>query len=633
MGDNVKVTATGPTNGSTVTTNGDTNGHKTKLTETANLPKLIIGDNKINYNEKPVKTKPAKKKRRDKSDLGDDFVAPDGGWGWFVSIASGVNILVTFALAQQFGIIFRDHMSQLGISSSQLTTIINIQIAVSAITGLLNGPLFRRFSFRQVALFGSFLTFFGLFACAFANSFLFYCLSFSVCYGFGRGLTVSASSLAVNTYFKERRRTATAYQFGVAGLGPICLPYVATFLLDYFGVQGTVLLFAGLSLNTVACSLIYQPVKWHVKKHPKDAEASKKLTVHNEDDHIIANPVEPETPVLPRANDGWFGSRTSLNSPSIRNRLGSWDKTQEGTPMMELKRLNSRDSIKSNSNSAKVRSFSVSYSIKEVEEDEEHDVNYKEGENKEQHHNGTALTELQLLREKQNEKELEQARIEEEHERRKKLPWYMKVVVFFDLDLLRDFTYVNLAMGLTLINFVEINFAILTPFILSDFGFEKHQIALAMSLLGTFDLILRFLIPVITAKINLSNKTFFVLGIMGMCIGRIFLSFTRNFYVMIAIFIWLGLNKAFRTVFWSLIIPGYVPLKRLPAAAGLQLLMSGLFSLAFGPLIGLIRDNTSYAFALNFLNALCLLAIAGWVLEAFVRKYRNKPKPVTEDLK
>lgn len=414
-------------------------------------------------------------------------------------------------------------------------------------------------------------------------------ISFKFPAGFGRGLTVSASSLAVNTYFKERRRTATAYQFGVAGLGPICLPYVATFLLDYYGVQGTVLCFAGLSLNTIACSLIYQPVKWHVKKHPQDAEASKKLAPREEDDHIIAHPVEPETPVLPRANDGWFGSKASLNSPTIRSRLNSWEKGQEGGQKIELKRLNSRDSVKSNSNSAKVRSFSVSYSIKEVEhEDDEHHDHKQNKDNKEHNNNeeDKAQAELLLLREREKQKELENALMEEEHERRKKLPWYMKVVVFFDLDLLRDFTYVNLALGLTLINFVEINFAILTPFILSDFGFEKHQIALAMSLLGTFDLIIRFLIPLITARINLSNKTFFVLGIMGMCIGRIFLSFTRNFYVMIGIFVWLGLNKAFRTVFWSLIIPGYVPLKRLPAAAGLQLLMSGLFSLAFGPLIG-----------------------------------------------
>lgn len=36
-------------------------------------------------------TKPKKPKRRDKSDLGPDFVAPDGGWGWVVCLAAGLN--------------------------------------------------------------------------------------------------------------------------------------------------------------------------------------------------------------------------------------------------------------------------------------------------------------------------------------------------------------------------------------------------------------------------------------------------------------------------------------------------------------------------------------------------------------
>ncbi|XP_037813779.1 uncharacterized protein LOC119604943 [Lucilia sericata] len=570
------------------------------------------------------KLKPVKKKRRDKSDLGDNFVAPDGGWGWCVSIASGINKVVAFALVQQFGIIFRDRFTQLDITNSQLTTIINIQIAVSAITGLLNGPLFRRFSFRQVAVFGSFITFIGLFATVFANSFLFYCLSFSLCYGFGRGLIVNASSLALNTYFKVKRRTATAYHYGVVGLGPIFLPYVATFFLDYFGVQGTVLLFAGLSLNTIACSLIYQPVKWHVKKLSKDSEASEKLTDPKEDD-IIAGDLE--IPVLASANDGWFGSKTSVNSlsPANRNRFRSCDKNQGDKKLVELKALNSQDF-------ANERSFSLNCSIKN-----EHDL--KAPVNKEQNNNKAFKTEAQLLIQIEKEnisqllkaKELEPTLIEEENERRRKLPWYMKVVVFFDFDLLRDFTYVNLALGLTLINFAELNFNILIPFILYDFGFESQQIALAMSLMGAFDLILRFLIPLITSISKLSNKAYFIWGILGMCIGRMFLSFTRNFYIMIAIFIWLGLSKALRTVFWGLIIPGCVPLKRLPAAAGLQLLMSGLFTLTCGPLIGVIRDKTSYAFALNFFNILCLLAIAGWVLEGFLFKYRNKLKPITED--
>ena len=36
-------------------------------------------------------TNGGKKKHRDKSDLGDDFVAPDGGWGWFVCVAAGLS--------------------------------------------------------------------------------------------------------------------------------------------------------------------------------------------------------------------------------------------------------------------------------------------------------------------------------------------------------------------------------------------------------------------------------------------------------------------------------------------------------------------------------------------------------------
>ncbi|XP_068158615.1 monocarboxylate transporter 7 [Drosophila tropicalis] len=565
-----------------------------------------------------------KKKRRDKSDLGDDFVPPDGGWGWLVAVASGINILVTFALAQQFGILFRERMENLGISNPQMTTIINTQIAVSAFTGLLNGPLFRRYTYRAVALVGSLLTFLGLFWMVFAESFAIYILSFSLMYGFGRGLTVSASSLAVNTYFKVKRRTATAYQFGVAGLGPIVCPFLATFLIYEFGVVGTTLLFAGASLHTIACSLIYQPVKWHVAKRPKDVEMlqqksssdlqSKDAAANgdygddgddDDDDDIIPHVVEPETPVLPRANDGWFGSRASLNSSGTRNRLNTWDKTENGH--VELKRLNSRDSA----GARQQRSISISHSIKEEPHDSESEEPLK-----------LATEPVLTLKE---QKELED---EIERQRRKKLPFYMKIVIFFDLDLLKDFTYVNLAFGITLINFVEINFAILTPFILHDLGFDKSQTALAMGTLGFFDLVIRFMIPLISTKIILSNRTFFVVGILGMCVGRVFLSMTTNFYALMAIFLWLGLNKAFRTVFWSLIIPGYVPLKRLPAAAGLQLLMSGIFSMAFGPVIGLVRDNSSYSVTLNCLNALCVLAIAGWYLEDCIRgRNRKAPAP------
>lgn len=42
------------------------------------LPRRAAGDG-VYYN------------RKDKSDLGENFVAPDGGWAWLVCIAAGIS--------------------------------------------------------------------------------------------------------------------------------------------------------------------------------------------------------------------------------------------------------------------------------------------------------------------------------------------------------------------------------------------------------------------------------------------------------------------------------------------------------------------------------------------------------------
>ncbi|XP_075154474.1 monocarboxylate transporter 6-like [Haematobia irritans] len=509
---------------------------------TINLKHMEIRNNSEIYDAIPKQAKnptsKQKSKRRNKSDLGDNFVAPDGGWGWLVAIATGLNMMVTFAAAHQFGIIFRDHLVDLKISSSQLTTIINTQIAVSGVTGIINGPLFRRFSYRQVSLIGCTLSFAGLFACAFANSFLFFIFAFSFCYGFGRSFIISASTMAINTFFKEKRRSAASLRFGVAGLGPIVFPYLASYLMSSIGMRYTMFCFAALSLNAVAGSLIFQPARWHMKTPLQDIRALEKLNTE----------------------DSKFLEETKIE-------------------------LNGHENGLTNKSAHHL----------------------KPGYNGNEYHENPALK-------------------EEKSQVKSNKSCFKSVVSFLDLDLLRDMSFLNLLIGLTLANFVEVNFVILTPFILSDFGYALPQIALAMSLMGFSDLIIRFLVPVITSKLKLSNKIFFTIGILGMCLGRFLLSVTDDFYTMIGIFLWMGFSKAFRTVFWSLIIPEYVPLKRLPAASGIQRLMAGLFSLACGPFIGLIRDKSAnYAVTLNCLNVLCIMALSMWFLEYLMLKYFRKP--------
>lgn len=107
--------------------------------------------------------------------------------------------------------------------------------------------------------------------------------------------------------------------------------------------------------------------------------------------------------------------------------------------------------------------------------------------------------------------------IEEEEQ----LTFCQKVALFFDLDLLNDYTFINLMLGITLANFNELNFSILTPFILGDYGKSKSEVAFFMSLLAGVDICVRFCIPFVAGKIGWDNNSFFLFGVMSMAMGRV----------------------------------------------------------------------------------------------------------------
>lgn len=102
-----------------------------------------------------------------------------------------------------------------------------------------------------------------------------------------------------------------------------------------------------------------------------------------------------------------------------------------------------------------------------------------------------------------------------------KVTLWRKISLFFDFELFKDFVYVNIMIGITIANFAEINFSILTPIILDEFNFPKLEIAQFMSLLGMTDIVVRFTVPFIADKIGWSNRTFFLVGVCGMASARL----------------------------------------------------------------------------------------------------------------
>lgn len=70
----------------------------------------------------------------------------------------------------------------------------------------------------------------------------------------------------MNTYFVKKRSTATGFAMTFTGLGPVVMPLVISLLIAAYGVRGTSMLLAGLSLHSIMGAMMLHPVKWHYKK-------------------------------------------------------------------------------------------------------------------------------------------------------------------------------------------------------------------------------------------------------------------------------------------------------------------------------------------------------------------------------
>lgn len=494
------------------------------------------------------------------------------------------------------------------------------------------------------------------------------------------GINASANSLALNTYFKEKRRTATGLSWTATGLGPIFMPYIVNGLLDSFGFQGTLLLFSGLAMHAIACSLLYQPVQWHVKTLPnetspedpfKEAEYKCKFCrlhsrksrslfssqyLYNADDWSATGYeiIDPGIPMMSEANDGYFTPKRSLHNsklslvgkidslrtssqnlaasrrPSYANTLNSNTERREkkkstairidehptedcpsykapqdmssdhssnlqnsnlvDKKYTEDKYLLDNHSCTSYKHSHKLKrsnTFNTEQEVLKVASEKlEEFADNKNNDSKPLKLKCTCVEDKQLILTAMQASNNDNGDDDDHSENPKSRSLLQKFTVFFDLDLLKDLTYVNLMVGITVANFAELNFSILTPFVLKDFGFTQGQIALAMSLLGAMDISVRFFIPFVAGKIGWQNNTFFLFGVLGMALGRIVLAHFRSYSVVLVAAAWIGLNKGLRTIFMALVIPSYVTLDRLPAASGLQLAFAGIFFFLMGPVVG-----------------------------------------------
>ncbi|KAG6450730.1 monocarboxylate transporter 9 [Manduca sexta] len=528
-------------------------------------------------------------------------VPPDGGYGWVVTFAYALNNVVVLPLIAGFGLVFQEAFDETGLSATQGTLVIILNHSIGMLLSFFGGPVLRKFGYRKVAATGALLISAGLMLTSVASSFPVFILSYSIINSMGVAAVMSAFTLAINSFFKEKRSRAIGVGMSLTGLGAIFMPLVMSALMYAYGWRYAVLILSAICLHSLLAACLLRPAKWYLKDPPVSEET---VPLNNEKEVQLIN-----------------GSVTTSSKLGI----ASITQTEEpvGNGSLPVKSLSMR-SLNSNSNYQARNAISHPDIRSKPPELPLSESRYKWWESQEVNLGSS----INIFNEIENTKKLKE--LEEEIDKKEENKGFFSGLVnFFDLTLLRDPVFVNILFGLSIAACVETNFSLLLPIILKDLlKFETSDIATLMAILSFTDTLSRVVAPFIGEWCHKPPRVMYMISLLLVIFLRSIMLFTTTFTGMIFVALSLGFSKGIRTVYMNVVIPSYVPIHRLAYASGIQMFFNGITIFTIGSLLGHIREvSGSYQMPIITLNCVTMVTILLWSSEFLYFKIKKIPQP------
>ncbi|XP_060804229.1 monocarboxylate transporter 9 isoform X2 [Amyelois transitella] len=219
------------------------------------------------------------------------YEAPDGGWGYFICIATILIFSLTSGFIGCFGMLYAEFIEKQEIGSAAVVLIMSTNAMSLAVAGFLTSPLLKVLKFRQLAFVASFVYNAGCVGLVFVNSIIPFFICMALLQGLGFGILFNLACTIINEYFVKRRFLAMGVVQASTAIITMIIPILLNFTLNFYGYSGTLMIVAALSMNIFVAVSLMQPVKWHMKmvKVPQEDEEGKILLLKdqkNESDGI-----------------------------------------------------------------------------------------------------------------------------------------------------------------------------------------------------------------------------------------------------------------------------------------------------------------------------------------------------------
>ncbi|CAH0727536.1 unnamed protein product, partial [Brenthis ino] len=417
-----------------------------------------------------------------------ELVPPDGGWGYVIGVAVTIILTTIHAFIPSFGMIYNQLYLELKMNSTDITVMNGISAVTMAISGFMISPILRFLTIRQLGLVSVIILNLGYILTVFVRSKITFIICMGICQSFGNGIIINLSFTVLNNYFVKKRLLAVSFTQTIVGVVTLFVPQFIKWALDTYGLRGTLLLIAGVSMQNIIGMVLLQPVEWHMKR----------IQVPENEDN-------------------------------------------EKKSLLAIEKENNKEDLTS---SFKTPPKNLTESV-----DEKH------------------ILEEQL--QKHN----------------KGLKGFIEKSI--DVPFLRSYLLSNASVGLALCIFADLTLTIMLPQALYSIGWTESDVAFALSLNATGDLVMRILFILLHKWLkDIGSHEIYVAGLAIAFISRLGMFWSVNMTLILVFITTSGMSRCSMLMLVPMVVADAVAEEKFTSAMGVFLAIYGLFTMVLGPIIG-----------------------------------------------
>ncbi|ESO98956.1 hypothetical protein LOTGIDRAFT_158919 [Lottia gigantea] len=537
------------------------------------------------------------------SDLGesvDDLDADDDaddrpidtGWAWMVAFACMMIATIIIGYLICLGILFVEFLKLFDASATSTTLIFGVMAIVYSLSSFISMQvLLSRFSIRQVISCGAIITSLGILGSVFAQNVTVLICTQSVFVGIGQSMIVGPNVLAVSQYFRKRRAFAISLTNSGISFATVLFPMLCRFLLDTYGLRGTLLIFCGIELNIVVFSLLIRPLP----PKPGDGGAGLKQTISN----------RLKVPLM----------EAHRERISRGDRLGSWSSISvsnanaTGQPV-ERTRFASILHSKNHINTTREQGGSSSIIHRLHLRPEIQSVSTIMG-------SMASIPQVENITRRNNSESNK---------------GFLALLKGLDFSVCKRplFHLITISSCCGIPIYIYLQYL---PAIFAEFETSDEDVPIFLCIIGALDFVSRLAFGYFADTGHVKISTIMIISITIAGINCQLMTFYTNYGSQFACVTIFGIFSNIYGTFLPVLCTEFLGIENLSKALGFLQIAHGAIISGIHPIIGLLKDTTgTYISSYHFIGALAILAAILHILEPIFRRLDNKQQTENKDI-